>query len=141
MLKKFKRKKKDNFSPIKKVRNEPEFWMNSGRLFCNKKSWNFNIGIYRIMWRGTEGRVILHGQMPEVRELVDFPEGAMLELSIKEYGDISIYDEGDITIRFHNCEVRNKWIPRAIAIHPYWRDTLSLFVEVGCKIEIVSHEK
>lgn len=58
MLKKLKRKKKDNYSPIKAICNEPEFWMNNGRLFCNGLHWGI-IGIYRIMWRGKEGRIIL----------------------------------------------------------------------------------
>lgn len=139
MLNKLKRKKADNFVPaiIKEpISNQLEWWNNNSWLFCNKMFW-FHVSIYRVMWRGGIGRVILRGRLPKSEELVEFPEGAILEVLISHYGDVSQYDDSRVILRFTDCRVRNKWIPRAIAHNPFEQDQLMLFVEIECEIEIV----
>ncbi len=134
-----KRKKADNFIPVaikEPISNQPEWWSNNGWLFCDKMFW-FHVSVYRIMWCGTSGRVIFRGRLPQCEQLMEFPEGATLEILLGHYGDISQYDKERVAFRFIDCRAKREWVPRAIALTPFEQDQLVLFVEVECEIEIV----
>lgn len=121
--------------------NTREFWFNKNtRLFrTDETQLEFlRVGVWRVLWRGKNERVILCGHLPDAKWLDTFPEGCTLEIQYGECGDPMKYVKDRTIMRFCDCTVRNKWIHKPVIMSIDEYSTIDLFVEVNCTIETFS---
>lgn len=94
------------------------------------------LGIWRIMWNGSERRIVLRGigGLEGFEFLHKFPDGCTLELLRWESGDAKEYDANEVLYRFRTCYYNRRWIRNVTALSPDEMARLDVWLEVKCNI-------
>lgn len=104
-------------------------------LFCDGKSLTFGkvrYGIWRIMWQGKRGRIIIYADLPlQGSDILE--DGKTLELRYFEKGRMDNPEGGCPLYHFENIQLRRQWIHKPNPLEAR-SDILSKFSEYYCDI-------
>jgi hypothetical protein len=73
------------------------------------------IGIDLIEWPHL---IIIQGKLPMCKQLLDFQNGALIEVAHVEFGRRDSYHENDVILRLEHCRVERKWIDNLVIYDP-----------------------
>lgn len=110
---------------------------NKTSLFCNGKCLNYSekylhYGIWRIMWEGKQGRIIIYADLPS-QESDILEDGQTLELRYYECGRMDDPNGGFPIFYFSNIQLKRQWIPKP---NPLFAESeiITKFSEYYCDI-------
>ncbi len=79
--------------------------------------------------------VYIHGKLPMCKKLLDFQDGALIEVSFDEIGRRDVYREENIILRLEHCRVERKWIDNLVTpFEPPYNLDLVQHVAINLKI-------
>ena len=117
------------------------FWMNDPESLY--PLYLGGISVFRIMWCGPDDhRMILKTYPNRTWWGFDFPEGAILELLLREPAQVpDVYHEDGRIMRFNDCKVKRQWMRRPKAIGSEETEHITLHIELSCVIEVFDEEE
>ena len=86
--------------------------------------------------------VFVHAVLPQGRQLIDFQNGALLEITHTEYGRRDAYHEDDVILRLEHCRVRRKWLDHVTVrdLNPSNERFLTINLQLGADIKFLFEE-
>lgn len=117
-----------------------DVWINADlSLFCingnGLPEYMSATGVFRIMQRGDGWHVILSGYLPVSLNLFN-AGGDTFEVCHIPCGPRALYDSDACVMRFSDCRLVRKWIPRLVAYDDDM-DAVKGYIELSCDVWIL----
>jgi hypothetical protein len=116
-------------------------WINSEtRLFWHRSeqdpAWLQHVEVEKFWWSDpSKTRLVLRGMLPFAKQLLKIADGDGLEL-LWSTCNLNDYYAEDVIMRFSNCIVRRRWIPRIAITDPGLSSPITVYVSLECEMGI-----
>jgi len=84
--------------------------------------------------------VFIHAVLPQGKQLIDFQNGALFEITHTKYGKRDAYCEEDVILRLEHCRVLRKWLDDVIVHDPSDERFLTINLQLGADIKFLLKE-
>lgn len=99
------------------------------------------VTVDEMTWNSTGEHILMSGYLPTDKQIFDWKDGLTFEITHKEYGKLSDYQNSLPLFRISNCKIVRRWIGGVVNTGMRPADTLRLKILMNCDIEALDWGK
>ena len=84
-----------------------------------------------------ERQITVYGLLPDNLHLAKFSNGAQVDFTYQEAGELSRYESREVFLRLNNCRLTRCWIPNLIPQYREQQEALEIWAVIEGDIEVL----